>query len=97
MAQTKFLCYLQAVRSADPPNERRHDALLDSTHRVLTVVCSSCQQDVVLDAILRRDAHLGVQPSGFGPQASSVLKSNPESTIWRADKLANMVSGPVSS
>ena len=94
-AQTKFLCYQQAVRSADPPNERCHDALLCSTHRVLTVVCSSCLQDVVFDTILRRDRPLRVRPSGCSPLAGSVHKSTSDSTIALADKLANMASGPV--
>ena len=57
-AQTKFLYYLRAVRSADSPNERCHNALLDSSHRVLTVVCSSCLQDACDDLINRRDGLL---------------------------------------
>ena len=92
-AQTKFLCCQQAVRSADPPNERCHDALLCSTHRVLTVVCSSCLQDVVFDIFLRRDRSLRIRPSGRGPPVGAVHKSGSDSTIWLVDKLANMIIG----
>ena len=94
-AQTKFLYYLRAVRSADSPNERCHDALLDSAHHALTVVCSLCLHDVVLNVFLRRDRPLRVRPSGFGPLASSVHKSASHATIGLVDKLVNMAIGHV--
>ena len=80
-AQTNFLCCQQAVSSADSPSEQCHYALLDSAHHALTVVCSSCLQDVVLDVFLRRDRRLRVRPSGSGPLAGSVHKNPSESTI----------------